>query len=76
MPSLKPISYKLVIKAFETEGFLYNRTRGDHLIYTRPDVKRPLVIPKWDAIPVFILKNLIRTAGMTRERFLALIGTV
>jgi predicted RNA binding protein YcfA (HicA-like mRNA interferase family) len=42
---------------------------GDHLIYTKPSVKRPLVIPAYDEVPVFVIKNLIRTAGMSRERY-------
>ena len=76
MPALKPTSYKLLVKAFESEGFIFDRQRGDHLVYTKPDVKRPLVIPMYDAVPVFIIKNLLRTAGMSRERFLELLQNI
>ena len=73
MPALKPTSYKLLVKAFEEEGFSFDRQRGDHLIYTKPSVSRPLVIPMYEAVPVFIIKNLLRTAGISRERYLELI---
>jgi len=73
MPALKPTSYKLLVKAFEHEGFSFDRQRGDHLIYTKPGVSRPLVIPMYEAVPVFIIKNLLRTAGISRERYLELI---
>jgi len=71
MDSLKPVPYQILVKVFEEEGFMCNRTTGDHLIYTRPGVKRPLVIPKYKAVPVFVIKNLIRTAGITREQYLS-----
>ena len=72
MPSIKPVRYELLVKVFEQEGFVFDRQRGDHRIYTRPDVKRPLVIPMYNAVPVFIIKNLLRTAGMSRERYFEL----
>jgi hypothetical protein len=36
-------------------------------------VKRPLVIPVYREIPVFIIRNLLRTAGMSRERYFDLL---
>ena len=44
------------------------------MVFTKPDVLRPVVIPKYAAIPVFIIKNNLRTAGMTRERYFELLG--
>ncbi len=73
MPSLRPTPYATLVKVFERDGFLFNRQRGDYLIYTKPGVRRPLVIPAYDEVPVFIVKNLLRTAGMSRERFLELL---
>jgi predicted RNA binding protein YcfA (HicA-like mRNA interferase family) len=74
MDSLKPVPYQVLVKIFEGEGFIYNRTTGDHLIYTKPGIKRPLVIPKYKAVPVFVIKNLIRTAGISREHYLDLLS--
>lgn len=44
------------------------------MVLTKPGVIRPVVIPKYAAIPVFIIKNNLRTAGMTRERYFELLG--
>jgi hypothetical protein len=44
------------------------------MVFTKPGVLRPVVIPKYAAIPVFIIKNNLRTAGMTRERYFELLG--
>ncbi len=73
MPALRPVDYRTLIKIFEQDGFAFNRQRGDHLIYTKAGVKRPLVIPMYQEVPVFIVKNLLRTAGMARERYLDLL---
>jgi len=47
MPPLRPLDYRTLAKVFEQDGFAFNRQRGDHLIYTKPGVKRPLVIPMY-----------------------------
>jgi hypothetical protein len=33
------------------------------------------VIPKYAAVPVFVIKNNLRTAGMSRERYFELLST-
>ena len=73
MPSLRPIDYRALVKIFERDGFAFNRQHGDHLIYTKPGLKRPLVIPMYREVPVFIIKNLMRTAGMSRDRYFDLL---
>jgi predicted RNA binding protein YcfA (HicA-like mRNA interferase family) len=73
MPTLRPIDYRTLAEVFEQDGFTFNRQRGDHLIYTKTGTIRPLVIPMYKEIPVFIIKNLLRTAGMTRERYFELL---
>jgi len=55
------------------DGFRCVRQEGDHLIYTKPGVLRPVVIPKSLGVPVFIIKNNLRTAGMSRERYFELL---
>ena len=74
MPAIRPVDYTQLVAVFEKDGFRFDRQVGDHLIYIKPGVKRPLVIQKKRAVPVFIIKNLLRTAGMTRERYFELLG--
>ena len=73
MPSLRPVPYSTQAAIFERDGFVFDRQRGDHLIYTKPGVIRPLVIPAYHEVPVFIIKNLLRTAAMTREGYFELL---
>jgi predicted RNA binding protein YcfA (HicA-like mRNA interferase family) len=74
MPRLSPASYKRLVKVFEADGFRHVRTEGDHMVFTKAGVIRPIVIPKYAAVPVFIIKNNLRTAGMARERYFELLG--
>jgi predicted RNA binding protein YcfA (HicA-like mRNA interferase family) len=73
MTALRPVHYKTLVRIFERDGFNFDRQRGDHLIFTKPGSIRPLVIPAYHEVPVFIVKNLLRTAGMSRERYLELL---
>jgi predicted RNA binding protein YcfA (HicA-like mRNA interferase family) len=74
MPRLIPVSYKQLVKIFEADGFTCVRTEGDHMVLTKTGVLRPVVIPKYAAVPIFIIKNNLRTAGISRERYFNLLG--
>lgn len=42
------------------------------MMLTKPE-RRTLVIPDYDELPLFILRGLIRSAGMTVDEFIALL---
>jgi len=74
VPAIQPVPYQTLVRIFEKDGFTFARQRGDHLIYTKSHVKRPLVIPTYRAVPIFVIRNLLRTAGMSRERYFELLS--
>jgi predicted RNA binding protein YcfA (HicA-like mRNA interferase family) len=76
MPKITPVPYQTLVKVFEKDGFRLQRTRGDHLVYTKPGIPRPIVIPMYDQVPVFIIRNNLRSARMSREQYFELLGTV
>lgn len=76
MSKISPISYKKLAKIFELEGFKLEREKGSHLVYTKEGISRPVVIPKYDQIPVFVIKNNLRSAKISRERYLELLKRV
>lgn len=73
MPAIRPVHFQDLIRVFEGAGFQFDRQEGDHRIYVKAGVRRPLVIPMYHAVPVFIIKNLLRTSGLTRERYFKLL---
>jgi len=73
MPKIVPIPASRLRKVFEKAGFKCVRIEGDNYVYTKQGIMRPVVIPDWPEIPVFIIKNNIRTAGMSRELYFELL---
>ena len=73
MPRVTPVHYRKIVRILEREGFVLARERGDHMIFTKPEVVRPIVVPRYDPLPVFIIKNVLRTAGISRERYFELL---
>jgi len=57
----------------ERAGFKCVRTKGDHSAYTKEGVIRPIIIPDWPEVPVFIIKNNLRSAGISREEYFDLL---
>lgn len=73
MPKLSPVHFSVLIKIFKAEGFVYSRTKGDHIILIKEGIIRPLVIPRYKEIPVFVIKTLLKTAKIDRERYFELL---
>ena len=46
------------------------------LVYHYPGAKRPVVIPKYKEVPVFIIKNNMKVIGMSVEEYLSLLERV
>jgi len=76
VPKIIPIPASRLRKLFEKAGFKCVRIEGDHFVYTKHGIPRPVVIPDWKEVPVFIIKNNLRTAGMTREEYFSLLEQV
>lgn len=70
MSRIVPIHYRKLVRVLELEGFSFVRERGDHMIFTKSGILRPVVVPRYDALPVFIIMNVLRTAQISRERYL------
>jgi predicted RNA binding protein YcfA (HicA-like mRNA interferase family) len=73
MPRISPISARKLRRVFENAGFSCVRIEGDHHVYTKDGVARPIVIPDWQEVPVFIIKNNLRSANISREAYFALL---
>ncbi len=55
-------------------GCIFKRMKGDHRVYTKNGLRRPLIVPQYDALPPFIIMNNLRTLGATKEEFLKFLG--
>lgn len=73
MPRITSLPYQRLCRVFEFAGFQLVREEGDHRIYTKPGIQRPIVIPCYRAVPVFIIMNNLRTAGIFRQEYFVLL---
>jgi predicted RNA binding protein YcfA (HicA-like mRNA interferase family) len=76
MPRINPVHYRKLLRVLELEGFTLSRERGDHMVFTKSGIERPAMVPRYDQLPVFIIKNVLRTARISRERYLELLDQV
>jgi len=70
---LTPVHWKKFEKFVLFVGCHFKRQSGDHRIYGREDLKRPVVFPADKEVPVFIIKNNLRTLRMSDEEYLNII---
>ena len=76
MYKINPIPYKKLSKIVELEGFKLLREKGDHLIFVKKGFPRPLVIPKHESIPVFIIRDNLKDAKISHHRYFELLDQV
>ncbi|HLD35862.1 MAG TPA: type II toxin-antitoxin system HicA family toxin [Planctomycetota bacterium] len=76
MARLTPIHYRKFEAFLLYIGCKFSRQKGDHRIYHREGLIRPLVIPADADIPVFIIRNNLRTLGMSVEEYLSILETI
>lgn len=76
MPKLAPTHWTALEKIFLLDGWRFHRQEGSHRSYVKPGVARPIVIPTYRAVPVSIIRNNMKTANMSRERYFELLSRV
>ena len=79
MPKIQNLRFNDFEKYILSLGCVLVRIKGDHFIFGKPDLLRPLVIPNYKIIPEFIISNKIRTlrflaAEMTQKDLADLVG--
>ncbi len=72
MPRITPIHWKKLESVFLAAGFKFARQEGSHRSYIKPGISRPIVIPTYIEIPVSIIRNNLKTAGISREEYFQL----
>jgi predicted RNA binding protein YcfA (HicA-like mRNA interferase family) len=71
-PALSDLPVRKVIKALESVGFSYARTKGSHAVY-RNGEGRAVVVPMHGVVKRGTLASILRQAGLTPGEFLKLL---
>ena len=76
MSGIAPIHWKDFEKFLLYAGCLFLREKGDHRIYGRSGLKRPVVIPKITQIPIFVIRNNLRVLGISVAEYLEVLKNI
>lgn len=76
MKRITPVSYKILIKVFLEAGCEYKRKKGSHHVLRCPNCSRAVVIPEYSEIDVEIIKNNLKTAGISREEYFEILERI
>ncbi len=60
-------------RIFLAAGFRFVRQEGSHRSYFKQGIARPVVIPAYKEVPVFIIRNNLKTAGLSRDEYFRLL---
>ena len=59
MGGLAPIHYTTLEKFARAVGCTFVRQTGSHRVYWRDDQVRPIIIPAYKQVPVFVIRNIL-----------------
>ncbi|RZB29791.1 MAG: hypothetical protein SRB1_02071 [Desulfobacteraceae bacterium Eth-SRB1] len=78
MARIAPTNWKVQMEILQLYGCRYKRKKGSHHILTHPNAKRAVVIPEYDEIEIDIdiIKNNMRTIGMSRDEYFELLKQI
>jgi predicted RNA binding protein YcfA (HicA-like mRNA interferase family) len=71
-PALSDLPVRKVVRALESVGFSYVRTKGSHAVYRGQD-GRVAVIPQHGVVKRGTLASILRQAALTPSEFLKLL---
>ncbi len=73
MPKLRSVKRKTFVKFLIYIGCFYKRTKGDHDVYDRSGLKRPIIITNSKDVPELHIRTNLRALGISIEEFLDII---
>ena len=76
MAGIKPIHWKKFEKFLLFAGCNFDREKGDHRIYKRKDLARPVVIPRENELSVFIIRNNLRVLKIDATEYLEILKRI
>jgi len=76
MAHLAPIHWRKLEQFVLHVGCTFERQTSSHRVYWRSGLLRPIIIPRYNQIPVFVIKNVLRQLGIPVEEFQRIIKEI
>jgi predicted RNA binding protein YcfA (HicA-like mRNA interferase family) len=64
------VSWRKFERFILSRGCQFKKTTGDHNKYKKTGLARPIIIPRYKALPDFIITNNLKLLGISKEEFL------
>ncbi|MBU1126968.1 MAG: type II toxin-antitoxin system HicA family toxin [Patescibacteria group bacterium] len=74
MNKLAPVKRKKFEKFLNYAGCHLKRQKGDHLIYDRVGLRRPVVITTDSEVPIFIIRSNLRSLNIPIKEYLKIMS--
>jgi len=72
MPRIQPVPWKVFEKFLLRVGCVLKRQEASHRVYWKVGLHRPIILQAKGNVPVFIILNNLRTLGIDRKQYLAI----
>ncbi len=76
MVRLTPIHWKRFEKVLLYLGCKFVREKGDHRVYWREGLERPIIIPREKELPKFIIRNNLRLLNINIDKYLEILKRI
>ena len=76
MPAIRPIHYRRFEKFVLYVGCRFDRQIGDHRIFKREGLSRPIVVRTLKDLPISEIKSNLRTLNIAPEEYLKILETL
>lgn len=73
MAALRPLHYKKFEQFLLKVGCRFVRQEGDHRVWDRSDLIRPVIVRTKKDLPVFEIKSNLRTLRISTQEYLGMI---
>lgn len=76
MPAIRPIHYAKFERFLKEVGCHFVRQVGDHRVWDRPDLIRPIIVRTKKDLPIMEIKSNLRTLGMSNQEYLNILDQI
>ncbi|HNR80889.1 MAG: type II toxin-antitoxin system HicA family toxin [Minisyncoccales bacterium] len=73
---IRPIHWKKFEKFLLFVGCSFEREKGDHRIYWREGLSRPVVISRDEQMPIFVVRNNLRLLDIDTKNYLEILEKI
>lgn len=76
MANLRPVHYRKFERFLVYVGCTFTRQEGDHKVYKRSGLIRPVIVRTKKDLPIIEIKSNLRTLGISTEEYLKIIENI